>query len=131
MQKRLHGRVVAGLAACAATLWLAAGLQAKPRQPVASPQCTITLTPESVTVAMEPVEVQARYTTSVGDSISVNVPGESGIQVVSATKGDDDSATITFDTSSGQAGEWPLTLTGESGECRGTINVVGTGPTQR
>lgn len=124
MERQSEGRILAVLLAGTAALWLATGLQATGHEAVSARDCTVTLMPDTVVVAADPVDVQATYTEAVGDSISVSVSDDSGIEVVSATKGTGASATITLNTRSAQTGEWPLTLAGESGECRGTVSVA-------
>jgi|GEM_PF-5443778 len=121
------GRLAIAAAFGATALWGANEAEARAAIPAVSAEqpCTVTLNMETVPVQSGPVEVQASYTTALGDSISAAFPAESGITVASVAAGDQpNSVNLSLNTASATAGSYTLTLRDAAGTaCSGEVKV--------
>lgn len=121
------GRLALGAAFGATALWAATEADAKPVfHPLSASQpCTVTLNVETVPVQAEPVQVQASFTTALGDSISAAFPAESRITVVSLNPADQpNTVRLSLNTANAAAGTYTITLRDAKGAaCSGPVQV--------
>lgn len=128
MTKGISGRIGLAVVAVMATMWLAAGLEANPVEPVGDPECRLVIDAEIVTIGSEPVTLRAETTEDIGEPTAAMVEEESGAEVVSVAADEaENGVRITLDTSEAQPGAWELTLRANGGECRGDVLIVDDG----
>jgi hypothetical protein len=87
--------------------------------------CTV-FVEDPVPLRVDRVEVLAKYTESVGDSLSARFEDNAKIDVVTtkAKAGDPPlSVRLMLNTTLGVAGTWKLTIKGQGGECVGDVYV--------
>lgn len=125
------GRFAIAAAVGMTALWGASEAEARaitPTVPAAQP-CTVTLDTDAVPVQNEPVEVQARLSAALGDSISAAFPAESRITVLNVSQGQPNSVRLSLNTSSAEAGTYTITLRDAEGTaCSGPVQVAAAAP---
>lgn len=132
MTKPIRGRFAAGLVLAAATAATATALDARQQRVSLPLECELTLDAETLPIRAEPFDVRAHFTQAVGDTLSVRFAEESRVTVVAVVRASEEEPNalrVTVNTSEAQAGQWPVTLHGEAGECTGTATVAPVDPT--
>jgi hypothetical protein len=130
--RMLVGAAVTGMALSAS----ASAQSAAPAAPAAAPAapaaaCTVgTADKAPITAGSPQLTVQLAFTEAIGDSIKVSFAPESKIAVVGVQPGMGQAISASLNTSSAAAGDWPVKLTGTTGECNGSVKVVAAGPGQ-
>ncbi|MGH7445781.1 MAG: hypothetical protein ACREKM_12930, partial [Longimicrobiales bacterium] len=124
MRNEIKRQARIGLAVAAGLFVTAVNAQAQQPAPAPAPEaCVVAIEAASVPVNAEPVTIKAAYSQDLGETITAQVPEESGIKVVSAEADAELPMTLnlTLDTSAAAAGEWELALIGDAGSCAGTL----------
>lgn len=126
MNKPAHSFAFAGAALMAALVAFApAQAQSADRRP-AQAACDVDFQPEKVVVQQRAVTVAADLSEQVSQGTEVAPQDESGLIVESFQEGKPSlqpDVEITLDTSDADAGEWTVTIEGESTTCEGTLTV--------
>lgn len=133
--RMLVGAAVTGMALSAT----ASAQSAAPAVPAAAPSapsapaaaCTVSTADKAPIAAGSPqLAVQLAFTEAIGDSIKVSFAPASKITVVGVEPGMGQAINASLNTSSAAPGDWPVKLTGTTGECTGSVKVVAAGPGQ-
>lgn len=126
MKKPAHSLAFAGAALLAALVaFTPAQAQSADRGP-AQAACEVAFQPEMVVVQQRPVTVAADLSEQVSQVTTVAPQDESGLIVESFQERKPSlqpDVVITLDTSGSDAGEWTVTIEGESTTCEGTLIV--------
>lgn len=124
MRREFEGPVGLAVAAVAAMLLIAPAVNAVPVESAVR-ECTITAG-EPIPIQDEPVITSVRHSEALEGRVSAGFPEESRIAVVAAApvEGEPMTVRLTLRTSEAVAGEWDLTLQGDTGgECTGKVRV--------
>jgi len=88
--------------------------------------CEITVDAESVPVRPDSVVLRLVYSEAIGEELVAQLEEESGVKVVKVERESTEplAVKVTLNTSEAKAGEWNISLKGETGECRGKVKVT-------
>lgn len=94
----------------------------------AAAECVARVQPERVATQADPVVLRAVYSESIGKVLSALADDKSGIKVVEVKPvaeemGGEPMVSVQLDLSNAVAGEWTLSLQGESGKCTGKVVI--------
>ncbi len=101
--------------------------RAEPRVNTLAPIACSVSTTDTVPVGLKATVLKARYTETVGDSVSASFPLESKIAisaVAPSTMDSPPSIELTLNTERAVPGKWKLSLKGDRGVCAGEVPVV-------
>jgi len=122
MRKGIHEARMAALAAVIALGTMGAAAVVGPVQ---GTNCTVTIA-DPIPIHTDPVVVSARYSAPLSGPLSATVPAESGVTVaaVSRVEAEPMTARLTLNTAEAVAGEYDLTVKGDSAAvCSGRVKV--------
>ena len=94
-----------------------------PRAAVAPADCTLTID-DAIPIGPENASVLAKFSASIGDTLTVTFPDAANVVVISAARGKNDgprTATVVLTTLRATAGQWLATVRGEKGVCTGRV----------
>jgi hypothetical protein len=123
MRKRIHEARVAAMAAVIALGTLGAASVVGPVQ--SSTDCTVTVA-EPIPIQADPVVVSARYSATLTGPLSATVSAESKVTVAAVSRVENEpmTARLTLGTAEAVAGEYDLTVKGDSAAvCSGRVKV--------
>jgi hypothetical protein len=96
-----------------------------PATPRPAPDCTFTID-APVPIGPEQASIVAKFSASIGDTLTATFPEEAKVEVVSARHGKHDApltATLLLSTLHATAGQWLVSVRGEKGTCTGKVWV--------
>jgi polyisoprenoid-binding protein YceI len=121
--QRTRGQAWRAASASAVAVLMAAVVVPMPAATVASPDCTLTID-DAIPIGPEQASVLVKFSSTVGDTLTVTFPEAANVVVISAKRGKDDgprTATIVMTTLRATAGQWLATVRGEKGTCTGRV----------
>jgi hypothetical protein len=115
-------RSMVALGILAGSAWAGSRIDAAPAS-MPHTACAVSVD-EPIPNHRDATEVIAKYTEPIGDSLSARFPEDAHVSVTRVKPGEEQlTAVLTLNTLQAVEGEWALTLTGQSGECQGKVNI--------
>jgi hypothetical protein len=105
-------------------MWATLAMQS-PRSVAGTTDCILTVD-DPIPISADPSKALARFSESIGDTLSATWPEESRVEVVSVKRepGNEPlTATMTVRTLHAVAGQWDVVVKGERGQCSGKVWV--------
>jgi hypothetical protein len=124
MRKGFTIQQALGVPLLAAGIWGSAAMVSRAESPRTGAACAVWIN-DAIPLNFDSTSVVINYSEPIGQTLSASMPDDSKITVLGVARGGNppQSATLAVNTRRAVAGQWELTLRGDTGTCTGKVWV--------